>query len=320
MSVLAKQGFVKEILIDFGWIFVILGVYWATYTAIFLRVDYDAKEKKDGFTFGPWITGVLVSIYLFGILRDQLLYGSVKSGISAEALIYWPLISAVISALPDFLKEKEEGGVTFKKPGLQQRQNLVILFGTQLLLSCWFQFNFLLQNWVVQYPSMLSDDFRQSAFVVKHTFNQVPPTRGIDILDKMEGKLKNQLDRKTWPQIERLLLPEERNKWLKTLEAQTKKELAQSPEDNLWTVAHNVTSKKSGYNLELQAIWQGPRSEVKNKFLTKSCEINQVFPQRTPATKPLNTKPAPTQTPLSSVKCQPTKGWGIDKPSAGKKK
>jgi len=320
MSVLATRGFVKEILIDFGWIFVIFGVYWATHNAIFLRIGYDAKEKKDGFTLGPWITGALVSIYLFGVLQDQILYGFVKSGISPEALIFWPVISAVIAALPDFLKEKEEGGVTFKKPALQQRQNLVVLFGTQLLLSCWFQFNFLLQYWVVQYPSMLSDDFRQSAFVVKRISNVSAPTRGIDILNKMEGKLTKQLDRKTWPQIERLLLPEERNKWLKTLEDQTKKELAQIPEDNLWTVAHNVSSKKSGYNLELQAIWQGPRSQVKNKFLTKTCQISQVFPKRTPATKPLNTKPASTQTPFSTFKCQPTKGWGIDKPIIADKK
>lgn len=320
MSVLTTRGFVKEILIDFGWIFLILGVYWATYTAIFLRIGYSEKDKKDGFTLSPWITGALVSIYIFEILRDQIIYGSVRSGISPEALIYWPVISAVIASLPDFLKEKPEGGTTFKKPSLQQRQNLVIIFGTQLLLSCWFQFNFLLQDWVVQYPSMLANDFRQSAFVVKRVSDVSPPSRGIDILEKMEGKLKTQLDRKSWPQIERLLLPEERNKWLKILEVQTKEELAQSPENNLWNVAHNISAKKPGYNLELQAIWQGPRSEVKNQFLTKNCQVSQVFPKRTPATKPLSTKPASTQTPLSSVKCEPTKGWGMEKQNAGQKK
>jgi hypothetical protein len=324
MSVLSTPGFVKEILIDFGWVFLIFGVYWATYTAKFLRIGYNEKEKKDGFTLSPWIVAALVSIFIFGILPDQILYGYIRRGISADALIYWPVISAVIYSLPDFLKGKEEGGVTLKKPTLQQRQNLVVLFGTQLLLSSWFQFNFLLQDWVVQYPSMLADDFGKSAFVVKRTIDNdlAPPTRGIDILEKMEGKLKNTLDRKTWPQIERLLLPEERNKWIKSLEAQTKKEFPPNPEENLWTVTHKISSQKSGtgYNLDLKASWQGPRSEVKNNFLTKTCQISQVFPPRTPATKPLNTKPASNQTPLSVFKCQPAKGWGTKKPNVPTKK
>jgi hypothetical protein len=305
MTVLASADSVKYLLNNLGWIFLIFGVYWATTSAHQLRVGYKFPTNP-GFPLSPWITGALVSIYLFG--------GAVFE-VRREALIYWPIISAVIALLPDFLKETPNGGMTLKKPPLDNRQNLVVLFGTQLLLSCWFQFHFLVQDWLVQYPSLLADDVQNSAFVVK--FN--PPTsqtstRGVNILESMEARLKERLDGKPWSEIERSLLPEERAKLINTVEDQVKQQNSPILEDGLWQVKSGVSTRKSGYNLGLKAIYQGPRAQSTPYSLDKACQITQVFPRRSAATKPINAKQSSPGTPISRFNCGGVKGWGVNNP------
>ncbi len=298
MAVLAT-GFVENLLVNFGWIFLIWGVFWGTTSANQLRIGYSEKERKDGFPLSPWITGALVSIYIFG--GDT---GEVRR----EALIYWPVISAAIAALPDFWGE----GFSFKKPPLQKRQNLIVLFGTQILLSCWFQFYFVIQDWVVQYPSLLADDFHKSAFVVKRAAATPVTPRGALLLDSMEPKLRDQLNARPWSEVERLLLPEQRQKLLNTLAKQTKQQMSSLEEDSLWQVTSDVSTSGSGYNLELRANWKGPRSGLQEKSMTKPCQITQAYPPTTGETKPINTQQESPSRPVSRVVCQPVKGWGIE--------
>jgi drug/metabolite transporter superfamily protein YnfA len=301
MSVLSTD-FVRNLLANFGWIFLIFGVFWGTTAAGQLRIGYKDKQK-DGFPLSPWITGALVSVYIFGGPTGE---------VGREALIYWPVISAIIAALPDFLGER----FTLKAPPLQKRQNLVVLFGTQILLSCWLQFYFVIQNWLVQYPSLVADDFHQSAFVVKWESPLSPPApRGALILESMEPKLRDQLNARPWSEVERSLLPKERQKLINAIAQQTKQQISPIQEDNLWQVTSNVSSRGSGYNLELRTSWQGPRSERLGDYsLTKSCQINQVYRQANAATKPINTTQASRSAPISQVQCKEVKGWGIDQP------
>lgn len=304
MLILSSTEVVKHILNNFGWIFLIFGVFWATTSAHQLRVGYKFPTNP-GFPLSPWITGALVSIYLFG--------GAVFE-VRREALIYWPVISAIIALLPNFLQESPNGGLTLKKPPLNNRQNIVVLLGTQLLLSCWFQFHFLVQDWLVEYPSLLNDNLQKSAFVVK--FNPLvsqTPSRGVTLLESMEARLQERLDGKPWSEVERLLLPEERAKLINTVEEQVKQQNSPLAEDGLWQVRSNVSTRKAGYNLGLKAVYQGPRAQSTPYFLDKSCQITQVFPRRSAATKPINAKQATPGTPISRFKCGDATGWGVNK-------
>lgn len=304
MSILTANQEVKFFLNNFGWIFLIFGVYWATTSAHQLRIGYKFPTN-DGFPLSPWITGALVSIYLFG---------GVDFEVRREALIYWPVISAIIALLPDFLKEGPDGVMTLKKPPLNNRQNMVVLVTSQLLLTCWFQFNFLVQDWLVQYPSILADNVQNSAFVVK--FNPATSqnlTRGVTLLESVEARLQERLDGKPWSEIERSLLPEERTKLVNTVEEQVKQQNSPLAEDGLWQVRSGVSTRKAGYNLGLKAIYQGPRAQSTPYFLDKACQITQSFPRRSAATKPINAKQTTPGTPISRFKCGDVKGWGVNK-------
>ncbi len=318
MSVPATS--IAEILLyNLGWIFVILGIYWGTSANKSLRIG--------DVPLSIWITGAVTSFYLFGIVTGKL---------SPKALVIWPFISAVIGALPACLGED----LKLKIPPQGKRKNLAILIFSQLLLSCWFQFYFVVQSWLAEYPSILADDFSQSAFVVQVEYPNSIPTnflkaissksplvikineekctsndkiskkgciqpRGLLIVNQMASLLETQLNTKPWSQIERNLLPQEREQLIGKIANQAKTEIAleKIKEDSLWQVGHAIETEENGYNLELQAIWQGPRSQSAPHSITKSCNI-------TPVNRPTN-----TGTILSAkVKCEVPKGWSIDQP------
>jgi hypothetical protein len=293
---------VAQLLVNFAWIFLIVGVFWGTTAANQFRIGYKSPVEP-GFPLSPWITGALVSIYIF----------SRNGELTQETLISWPIISAIIAALPDFVGE----GPRLKIPLPQKRQNLVILFGTQFLLSCWFQFYFVIQNWLGEYPSVLADNFQQSAFVVKRELATSTIPRGALILNTIEPKLVERLDSKPWSDVERLLLQEERVKLINAVEKQAKQQISPKiGEDAFWKVRSGISSRNSGYNLDLQAVWQGPRAEPqKEYFVTKSCRITQSNVTPNPVTDPNNSQPPPSS--ISSFVCDPVQGWGIDDPSVG---
>lgn len=286
MSFLATNIFII-ILASFSWLFLILGVCWASSSNKALRIG---KVH-----LSPWITGALVTLYLFGILTG---------GLSPYVLVVWPLISAVIAALPACL----DGNLKPTIPAKDKRQPLVWLFTTQLIVSSWFQFYFLVQDWLVQYPTIAADTFRESAFVTRITIDksQQRLPRGVTILDLMASRLEEQLDNQPWSDVERMLLPSEREQLIEQIKAQVMQELA-SPdikEDNLWQVSlGEISLRDSGYNLPLTALWQGPRSQTQANLLTKSCQIISVNRQ---AENGISL--------VSQVECDPVEGWGVAEP------
>lgn len=204
-----------------------------------------------------------------------------------------------------------------KKAPVNKRQDMVVLVATNLLLSCWFQFHFVTQDWLTQYPSVLVDNFNDSSFVVKFQPLDTEKPRGALILDTMEPQLRQQLNGKPWPEVERLLLKEERIKLVDKIQTQAIKQVTTVAEDEFWEVTPNVSSRKGGgYNLNLQANWFGPRATPKpNEYsVVKPCQVTQVVtPARSPATKPINANQGKPGTPFSRFKCDPVKGWGINR-------
>ncbi|AOY81466.1 DUF5357 family protein [Moorena producens JHB] len=302
-------GFVQRLIASCGGIFFILFVYWVTAAAAKLRI------AKKSLPLGAWITGALTSIYLFGINLNvgeyqpeiqgisTYLFGIDSRDVSSLTFISWPLISALIAALPYILAVEFK----VKKPSPAERQYLVILFGSQLLISCWIQFYFVIQNWLVQYPSLLSDDFIHSSFVWKLPSAQVTVlSRGVSILEGMEVQLKEELNEKSWSEVEKSLLKVNHQKLLKEIEYQAKQS---SPvaEDPLWKVTYKFSSRESGYdyNLDLQANWNGPRSSPDTKpdyySFTKSCRIKQVDGRSGLGSQP-----------IGNVECQPSRTGEIE--------
>ncbi|MGB7440090.1 MAG: DUF5357 family protein [Coleofasciculaceae cyanobacterium] len=285
MSLLA-DGVIQVLLGNFGWIFLILAVFWGTSASEQLKIG--------GLPLSPWLTGALASIYIFVIIGGN----SVQS--SEAAIVYWPLVSAIIAVIPAFVKDELNMG----PPQPQQRQNIAILLLSQLLLSCWFQFYFIIQGWLAEYPSVLADhQVNRSAFVVKLEPTKRLSPRGTSILDMMASQLKEQLDARPWSEVEKSLLPEELNQLVQKIEQQAKDQISPVEEDMWWEVKHDISSRGSGYNLEMKEIWKGPRSGTQTYYVTRSCQITQVYPQSAEATKA-----------VSRVKCEPPKGWGIDDP------
>ncbi|MEQ8466893.1 DUF5357 family protein [Coleofasciculus sp. E1-EBD-02] len=289
MSFLATNIF-TIILASFSWWFLILGVYWATTS------NKDISIGK--ILLSPWITGALVTIYIFGIVTGEL---------PAYALVVWPLISAVIAALPTCLGENFKP----KIPDRDKRQPLVWLFTSQLILSSWFQFYFLVQDWLVQYPTIASDTFEKSAFVVRLSTDESRQRlpRGTTILDLIASRLEEQLNNKDWSDVEQILLLREREQLIEQIEqiaTQVRQEI-NSPdikEDNLWQVElGEISLRESGYNLELKAFWEGPRSQIQPNLLTKSCQIISVNRQTDIGISL-----------VSQIECDPVEGWRVAEP------
>lgn len=273
MSLLATY-LVRNFLANCGWIFLIWGVAWAT---------SENPIKIGNLSLSPWITGSLVSIYLFGRNED---------GISSLTLISWTPISALIAVLPNFFDK----GLKLRLPSRKTRQGLINLFLSQLVISCWFQFYFVIESWVDQYPSLLADDFSNSHFVFKLPSEEPVVPRGGLILNLMEPQILEQLNNQPWSDIEQW-----RSQHQKTIAAIVKKvekELPRSDEDMWWRFDSQVSPNPPGYNLQLQATWYGPRSQANPYNIKKNCQISPVYQQ-------LDADSSTTLTPVSEVRCIP---------------
>jgi len=247
MSLLAT-GSVHEFIDSLGWIFFIIGITWAS-SVNSLRIT-------------PWITSALICWFIFG----DLLEGEKETG-----LIVFPILAAVIASIPYFWD-----GEKLKSPSPRERQKMVILFGTQFLLSCWFQFYFLIQFWLRDYPSLLVDDFSDSTFVVLVRQPPVTP-RGVVILEDIGNKIEEGLDGRPWGEVERWLLEAKRQENLEALQSQATPELIPLAEDSFWQVTSEAKMEGSGYILELQAMWLGPGLQPQVYSSQKSCTIMPVF-------------------------------------------
>jgi Family of unknown function (DUF5357) len=245
---------------------------------------YTTKEPMtiQGISLGSWLTGGLICLFLFGIWGNPALW--------PIGLVAWPLVSAILAAIPEFWTE----GLKLKTPAPGVRQGLLILLLVHVVLSCWLFFIFVLQGWLQQYPSLVADDYSRSAFVNKIDFGSNPAPRGSRILNGVEERLRTEIDGKIWPNVERWLL--NANERIDKISQDTINNLGRVEEDALWNIQSDVSSRDSGYNLQLVGNWNGPGSRLKGYHVSKSCQITLSRSRGRAARSPVS---------LSNLQCTP---------------
>ncbi|XHX77531.1 MAG: DUF5357 family protein [Stenomitos frigidus ULC029] len=264
MSLLPVSEWIQGFIATCAWFFLIPGIHWFMHEEKFKVFDLTLDIKK-GLTIGglylaPWITGALICILLFSGLPEE--------ERTRIALLSWPPISAIIASLPKFIAI----GPKYKTPDPPARQDIVILLLANLLLSCWFQLFFLTQSWLLDYPSLLTEDLSKSAFVVRFA-NNAASSRGVTILEQAETVLKEQLDGRSWSQVERWLL--ELEPQVQQLEEVVMTRISSVKENDLWHLQGRVLPRTE-YQMQMMAVWQGPSADGSGYHLMKSCQLTRV--------------------------------------------
>ncbi|MEH1882109.1 septal junction protein FraD [Nostoc sp.] len=251
-------GYVKDIIAFFGWLFLISGTAWYT-TQDPLRVPGTFMPV------GAVITGFLVSVFAFGNQEEV---------ITPRIIVFWPTISALITAIPEFI-EGTDTDAKARIPKPQDRQRIIILVASSMLLSCWIQFYFVMDHWFQQYPSLQADTFKRSTFVVRTEERLKIPQNGVVILERLQPIVEEQIDKTSWSEVEKWLLDAKQR--VGTLgRGVIQKNLGKYEEKDLWRVEPRVANTKSGYILDLLSIWSGPSSNPRGYYLRKYCRIEPV--------------------------------------------
>ncbi|MBD2501299.1 septal junction protein FraD [Anabaena azotica] len=251
-------GYIRDIIALCGWLFLIAGTAWYT-------TDDPLRVPGTFMPVGAVITGFLVSVFAFG---DQ------QNVITPRTIVLWPTISALITAIPEFIEGNDvESKTRIPKP--EARQKIIVLVASCMIISCWLQFYFVMDNWLKQYPSLLAEDFGRSNFVLTRIEREKIPRNGVLILDRLQPLVEEEIGEKPWSQVERWLI--EANTNVAKLGKQVlDNNLSQYEEKELWRVEPRVFNIKSGYRLDLLSIWTGPTASPRGYFLRKSCSINPV--------------------------------------------
>lgn len=322
---LIREPAAKELVALTGWFFLIIGTDWVLFNKTVTIAPLGLK-----ITYGPWVTGALLSIALYS---NRFFIQDVPT-----ALISWPLLSGIIAAIPFLLKtgpqiKKFDDLLPF------ERQYLVLLALISILLSCWIQFHFLLDNLLQQYPSLLADrNVNKSAFIVR--LSPPPVSKGVTILDTAEAMIRDELRRgelmgRSWADGQRLL----RNVQTETSPIRP---LNMAPviaekvfgnisgvndsgveEATLWLYnaqffpsnIDNAPGSQSPWygTLLLQAIWRGPSSQQNGYTLDKSCRV-----PREPDAPPVRGLERPKELSFYLLKCDPidsrTKSINVNRP------
>ncbi|PHJ53903.1 hypothetical protein VF14_36765 [Nostoc linckia z18] len=251
-------GYIKDIIAFVGWLFLIAGTAWYT-TQDPLRVPGTFMPV------GAVITGFLVSVFAFGSQKDV---------ITPTTIVFWPTISALITAIPEFI-EGTDTDAKAQIPKPEDRQKIIILVASSMLLSCWIQFYFVVDNWLEEYPTLKSDTFKTSTFVVRNQEPPKAPPNGILVLDKLQPIVEEQIAQTPWSEVEKWLLDAKQR--VESLgRGVIQKNLVKYDEKELWRVEPRVSNTKSGYILDLLSIWIGPSSNPRGYYLKKSCRIEPV--------------------------------------------
>ncbi len=264
---LIRDPSVRQFVSLFGWFFLIIGTEWAL-----IKAEYVVPGLKLKIRYGPWLTGAIASCALWS---NRIIIQDVQG-----AFEWWPLLSVGFAAFPRFLKT----GPSLKRPDADARRDLVILTLVGLVLSCWFRFHFLLQDFLVSYPSLASDNMNRSAFVVRINPNSVPTSSGVAVLDSAEAIVRSELAKRSWADGQR---------WLKTMSPQAPVSGSQAPvlgrqalsaayqtapslkEVNLWRFNAEFSPSIPTNVLKMGITWLGPSSQTNGYTLKKDCSISE---------------------------------------------
>ena len=249
-------GYIRDIIAFCGWLFLLAGTAWYT-TGDPVRVPGTFMPV------GAVITGFLVSVFALG---------NQESGLTSNTIVIWPTIAAIVTAIPNFFEGTGGRSAKAKLPKLQDRQKVVVLLAWCMLISCWLQFYFVIDQWLKEYPSLRADNFNKSAFVIRLEPPTKKPKTGDLILNKLQPLVNQQIANKPWADVEKWLL--EANQQLGNLGRKTiNSNLGKSQERLLWRVEPRVVNIKSGYKLDILTIWGGPSANSQGYYWRKSCLI-----------------------------------------------
>lgn len=251
---------IKEIIALFGWLFLIAGTAWYT-------TDDPLRVPGTFMPVGALITGFLVSVFAFG---------NEQSGITPRTIVLFPTIAALVTAIPNFFVGTGTGAKT-QIPKPENRQKLIVLFASCLLVSCWLQFYFVMENWLQEYPSLMSDNFKSSTFVMRTEVPARTPPKGIYILNKLQPLVEEKIDEQPWSQVEKWLQNANTNISNLSKQVLLDKRLKDYEEKELWRIEPRISNpnpnKKDEYLLDILGIWTGPSSDPRGYYLKKSCKI-----------------------------------------------
>lgn len=281
---------VQNIISFMGWLFLIPGIHW---------IMHEEKQLKELLTFnflgklfiGPWITGALICIFLF----------TTPDSFPSITVIAWPVISAMIAALPKFIK----AGPEYKLPDVGDRLYLVNLLLINLLLSCWIQLYYSTQSWLAQYPSLMTENLGNSSFFVRLQQQFTTTPRGAELLDRAEANLKRNLEGQSWSQVELWLL--NFNERVRALGGSILDRMPQLAENSFWRLEGQVLPGE--YRVKLYSVWQGPSADAQGYHYSKVCNISRVTAEDVAGTSLPFGRPS-TLFPVGSAKvqCEPTQG------------
>ncbi|MBE9111035.1 DUF5357 family protein [Nodosilinea sp. LEGE 07298] len=282
MSLLARlletTAFTVGLLATISWICLALGVGWA------LEAN---KARLFGIPIAPWVSGAILCLFLFGSWGGRWLQ---------PALVAWPLVSFAVIAVPTLVS----WDFSFKNPPPGVRQQLALLFCLSLLFSSWFQFYFRIQSWVRAYPSLVADSVENSAFVYRIPGQTIALPAGVTHLTVAEDLLREQVDDKPWPSVERWLLNLEGQRQVIRQRVRSQMGRTTSLEDSLWQLDFQPLSNGDGYTLKLWAIWSGPAASPSGYYLEKTCLL---MPVNRGGLVPENAPPGYSTTQWSSLTC-----------------
>ncbi|MBO0347622.1 DUF5357 family protein [Phormidium pseudopriestleyi FRX01] len=260
-------------------IFFVLGTAWW---------QWERPIKLFGIKIGPWIVGMLLSIILLDDLPENWRHQAM--------IVTWPLLTASVRSLPKFFR----GQLLPSWPTISIRKELTVMFVFHVLISLWLQFGFLLNQWMINYPSLLTEDFARSSFAIAWGIQapEIPP--GNIMINEMEAFLREQIEGQQSPRANQVIsgLLENRIEIDKTV----KKRLPDIEENELWKLRGTVIQRQAGYGITLFAIFQGLPLAQEEYYLEKSCEISRTFRQPGPASSP----PPTEALERAQMECGPT--------------
>lgn len=239
----------RRFILDMSWLFFTLSMGLLTSQKPFVI---------KGVPLSPWVTSILIGLWL--LVR---LPGDRKE----IAWIVGPIIAVVVLATIEIWQSESK----WERARSLLRPQFLIITLVHLLFSCWFGFHFLIQDWLQQYPSVLSQDLRQSDFVVTFQGPTINRSRGVVILEEMEEYLQDQARTKPWPQVEQMLIDIDNERFF--LRNEALKRVKRVAEDDSWDVKTSIVQGDARYQLDMQADWLGLVFRPEIYSFSKSCEI-----------------------------------------------
>ena len=251
-----EGAFSVSLLTTLSWIFFTCAVWWAL-------SENEIKIAGLDYSVSAWVTGAVLCTFLF-IAREEPHW--------RWAFCTWPLISTTIKALPRFITWE----LVPHWPKKKDRPMLVMTLLINLILTSWIVFYYRVQDWMENYPSLLANDFGNSAFVTDFRGNdseQRRETQGDRLLESTADAIYDELNDQPWYQTERWLYT--RQDRLEAISQDMVNTFSAPKERVFWRM--QVPDLKrlpdEGYLLTLRANWMGPSADAQPLKLERTCRI-----------------------------------------------